>query len=62
MPGLKPFLLQMLPIVAFLFFSGFHGLFTDTSELIRFYFISSSFFRILVFGSVRLIKLTDVSF
>jgi len=44
MPGLKPFLLQMLPIVAFLFFSGFHGLFTDTSKLIRFYFISSSFF------------------
>ena len=62
MSGLKPFLLQMLPTVAFLFFYGFPGLFTDTSELIRFYFISSSFFRILVFGSVRLIKLTCVSF
>ena len=41
---------------------GFPGLFTDTSEHIRFYFLVLLFFHFLVFGSVRQIKLTYASF
>ena len=40
---------------------GFPGLFTDISETICFYFLHS-LFTLLVVGSVRLIKLTYVSF
>jgi len=43
---------------------GFRGLFTDTSEDIRFLFFSFSvfFLHFLVVGSVQQIKLTRVSF
>jgi len=55
--GLNVPFLQILPTVAFFFFltsdsmHGFHGLFTDTSEQIPFYFLVSS--HLWVFGTVR---------
>ena len=58
MIGLNLPFLQILPTVAFLFFprtdsTPSPGIFTDTSEHIRFLLFSFSVFHFLVVGSVR---------
>ena len=66
-PGLKPSFSANPSHLSLLFLlhDWLHwllGLFTDTSEHMRFFIFSSSFLHLLVFGSVRWITLNDVSF
>ena len=51
-----------LPFLLHYWLHGFPGLFTDTLSISVFYFLVFLFFHFLVFGSMQLIKLTNVTF
>ena len=51
--ALRSALIGLVVCVHFIVFHGFRGLFTDTSEHIRFYLLVFLFFQFFVVGSVR---------